>query len=185
MTTSRHQKNSVLFLQLNVYIATGCDETLLLGGECVQNPLSVMEQIQTGVVAVHGGVEAELVHAWSLARKISCLCVITVLSVVDDIFESNGLVSFREVVAQSHREGNFSSSAGSFRRTLGNTWSSGHCEGKNKHVHPKNPDIAVLKYYLKCFCSILPALSPSAPERDQRGQEVYTNPSNNRIRQDL
>lgn len=90
-----------------------------------------MEQIQTGVVDVHGGVEAELVHAWSLARKISRPRVITFLSVVDDIFESNGLVSFREVVAQSHREGNISSSsAGNYRRTLGNTWCRGHCEGK-------------------------------------------------------
>lgn len=110
VTTSRHQINSVLLLQLNVYVATGYDVTLLLGGEWVQNQLSVMEQIQTGVVDVHGGVEAELVHAWNLACKISRPHVITFLSVVDDIFESNGLVSFREVVAQSHREGNFSRS---------------------------------------------------------------------------
>lgn len=96
----------------------------------MQNQLLVMEQIQTDVVDVHGGGEAELVHAWNLACKISRPPVVTVLSVVDDLFESNGLVSFREVVAQSHREGNFC--AGSFRRTLGNTWCSGHCQGKKQ-----------------------------------------------------
>lgn len=33
MTASRHQINSVLFLQLNVYVATGYAEAVVLGGE--------------------------------------------------------------------------------------------------------------------------------------------------------
>lgn len=96
----------------------------------MQNHLLVTEQVQTGVVDVHGGVEAELVHAWRLAGKIPCLSVITFLSIVDDIMEHNGLACFGEVVAQSHGEGNIANRR--YSRTSGITWSNGYCKEKKK-----------------------------------------------------
>lgn len=94
----------------------------------MQNQLLVTEQVQTGVVDVHGGVEAELVHAWRLAGKIPRLSVITVLAIVDDVMEHNGLGCLGEVVAQSHGEGNIANER--LSRTSGITWSIGYCKGK-------------------------------------------------------
>lgn len=94
----------------------------------MQNQLVVTEQVQTGIVDVHRSVEAEFVHAWLLAGKIPCLSVITVLSIVDDVMEHNGLACFGEVVAQSHGEGNIANRK--FSRISGITWSNGYCKGK-------------------------------------------------------
>lgn len=51
---SRHQINSVPSLQFNVQVAAGYDDPILLGGEGVQNPLIVVEKVQTGIVGFHG-----------------------------------------------------------------------------------------------------------------------------------
>lgn len=67
----------------------------------MQNPLVVTEKVQTGIVGFHGGIEAEFVNAWNLADEIAIPSVITSLSIVDDVTESNGLACSGEVVAQS------------------------------------------------------------------------------------
>lgn len=130
---SRHQINSVTSLQLNVQGAAGYDVPILPGGEGVQNPLIVTEKVQTGIVGFHGGVEAELVNAWNLAGEIAISSVITFLSIVDDVTESNGLACSGEVVAQSDREGNILSSTRRSGRISGNMWSHGYCKGEKDH----------------------------------------------------
>lgn len=97
----------------------------------MQNPLIVTEKVQTGIMGFHGGVEAELVNAGDLAGEIATLSVITFLSVVDDVLESNGLACCGEVVAQSDGEGNVLSSS---RRRWWWWWCSGRCKGKTVSV---------------------------------------------------
>lgn len=99
LTMLSQQTNFVPPLKFNVCVATGCDVTVLPGGEWVQNPLSVTQQIQTGSDLVDGTVERELINPWMLTGKIPCVYIIAVLSIVDDLMEGDGLVSFGEVVA--------------------------------------------------------------------------------------
>lgn len=125
---SHHQINSVPCLQRKIQVAAGDDDPILPGGEGVQNPLVVMEKVQTGIVGFHGGVEAELVNAWNLAGKVAIPSVVAFLSIVDDLLESDGLACSGEVVAQSDREGNIISSMGGLRRRCGSMWPSGSCK---------------------------------------------------------
>lgn len=137
---SRHQINSVPSHQLHVQDAAGCDGPSLPGGEGVQNSLIVTEKVQTGIVGIDGGVEAELVNAWNRAGEIAIPRVVTSLSIVDDDAESNGLARFGEVVAQFDREGNIRSST---RRYRNYSWSLGYCKRGEKRI--------ILKPYCECF----------------------------------
>lgn len=67
----------------------------------MQNPVVVTEKVQAGIVGFHGGIEVEFVNAWNVADEIAIPSVITSLSIVDDVTESNRLACFGEVVAQS------------------------------------------------------------------------------------
>lgn len=129
---SRHQINSVPSLQAHVQVAAGYDEPVLPGGEGVQNPIVVTEKVQTGILGFHRGVEAELMNAWNLAGEVAVPSVVTVLPVVDDVSENDGLACTGEVVAQSDREGNILSSTRRSGRKPGHMWASGNCEEKKE-----------------------------------------------------
>lgn len=97
----------------------------------MQNQLSIKCQIQTGSEVVDGTVKLELINTWMLTCEISCIGVIAVLSIVDDLTEFDRLPGCGEVVAQFHREGNFLHSARRSREASRTTWSSGSCVKKN------------------------------------------------------
>lgn len=70
-----------------------------------------MQQIQIGIVLVDRTMELELINTWLLTSKKPCPYVIAALSIVDYLTKCNRCAGFREVVAQSHREGSILLSA--------------------------------------------------------------------------
>lgn len=119
-----HQPDLVSLLKLNVRVATGCDVAALPCGEWVHNQLTVMHQIHTARVLADRTVELELVNAWVLTGKNSCLDVIAVLSVVEGLMKDDWHAGFGGVVAQPHREGNFLLSARGSKRASRTRWPS-------------------------------------------------------------
>lgn len=102
-----HQADSVSLLKLDEGAAAGCDVSTLLGGERVQNPVPIMQQIDAGCFLVDCAVELKLIHPWVLAGEVASLSVVVALPIVDDIFEGDGANSFREVTAETYGEGSF------------------------------------------------------------------------------
>lgn len=82
-----HQPNPVSCDELNVYVATGWNETILPGGEWVHNRPSIKLQVQVAIILVDCTVELELINTWDSTGKNTCIGVIAVLSIVDDIVE--------------------------------------------------------------------------------------------------
>lgn len=93
----------------------------------MQDQLPIMHQIHTSSNLVDGTVELEFIDTWFLTGKITCLGVIAVLSVVDDLTEFDWLPAFGEVVAQSYRESNFRHGARWSREASRTTWASWSC----------------------------------------------------------
>lgn len=81
------QPNPVSPDKLNVHVATGCNETILPGGVWVHNRPSVKLQVHVGIILVDCTVEVKLINTWDITDKNTCIDIITVLSIVDDIVE--------------------------------------------------------------------------------------------------
>ena len=65
-----------------------------------------MHQIHLGSFLEDCEVELELINTWLLTGEKPCRYIIAILSIVDYLMKCNWLASFRNIVAQSHREGN-------------------------------------------------------------------------------
>lgn len=127
-TMVSHQPDLISLLKPNVGASTCCDEPALLCGEWVQDQVSITQQIYAGSEVVDRTMELKLVNTWLLAGEESCLGVVGVLSIVDDIMEGDGRTRFGEVVAQAHREGHIHWGT---RRSRRSGWSSGPCVRKD------------------------------------------------------